>query len=139
MKSNINSIDKIHNYICNCLNNGNKIQINIEGINEYNTEFRQLVNPTDIKVGDELYIDTSDLVNIEKSNYTKIRVTYIRAGVIFYVKIKNPKKEYWISQHSMYFYAGRIFPTKVEIDSKKYPKKYYEFVCKCPYVKIIYK
>lgn len=132
------SLNKIHSYLCEILNDGKRIEIEIKGVNEQDKEFRNPVNKIDIHIGDEFYLDISKFGTLEPPKYKRIKVTYIRSGVIFYTT-KKSKKEYYIPQDSLYFISGRIFPTIYEVDTKKFPKEYYKFTCRCPYTKIIYK
>lgn len=116
-----------------------KIKIRVKGANERYIDgpFERNENPVEFKEGQEYYLGEDDgLINIK---WSKIRITYVRSGIIFYVKTRSPKKELWMTDDCLDIIRGRVQQTKYVIDTKKYPKKYYEWEKYCPFTKIIYK
>lgn len=119
-------------------NSNGKVRIQVPGIHQYSNEgpFSKQIDQTDIKEGDELYYyeESGEFIG-----WIKIKVTCIRSGVIFFVKIENQSKEQFIIDNSVAVRIGALQPIKYIVDTQKYPTDIYEFVAQCPYTEIIYK
>ena len=117
-----------------------KIIIDIPGYNQWNNEgpFSKNINPHSISVGEIMYYNDSDLMSV-KDHWKRIKITGVRSGVLFFIFTKNPKKEYWMSYDCIAIRFGQLMPLKYIVDTKKFPIEYYEFKCRCPYTKIVYK
>lgn len=122
------------------LGNGNKIRIKLPGYGQWNNEgpFSKEIKPFDLKEGDYAYMDISGL-SFSQTVWKKIKITYIRSGVVFYHEVDNPKEEKWFCIESFLVKAGSIMPVEYIVSEKENPKEYYELYCDCPYTKIVYK
>lgn len=120
---------------------GDKVKIEVPGINQWNNEgpFSKNINPYEFKEGDEFYLDDSPIMSLRKDDWKKIRITGVRSGVLFYVFTRKPKKEEWMSTECLTISLGKIMPLKYVVDTKEFPREYYEFICRCPLTKIVYK
>lgn len=118
-----------------------KIKISVPGINQQSDEslFSENINPEAIRINNVYWFDKSDL-NKRKSEWTKIVVTCVRSGVIFYKETENPSsEEKFILENSLAIRLGFLQPIEYVVDTKKFPTEYFEFVSRCPFTKIVYK
>ena len=118
-----------------------KIKISVPGINQRSDEslFSENINPEDIRINNVYWFDKSDL-NKRKSEWTKIVVTCVRSGVIFYKETEDrSSKESFILENSLAIRLGFLQPIEYVVDTKKFPTEYFEFVSRCPFTKIVYK
>lgn len=84
-------------------------------------------------VGKNYWIDISGHI-IEPQKFRLCKITYIRSGIIFYIEIKNPKKEYNMEE----FCLNHLFCSPEEIDVDLDPD-YYEVRDFCGKMKVNYK
>ena len=122
------------------VNDEKKLVIDIPGYNEYDHEgpFSKNINPHEFKVGEVLYYDDNPILALGH-NWRRIKITGVRAGIVFFIYTKFPKKEHWLPIDCIAIAFGKLMPLKYIVDKKIFPKEYYEFKSKCPYTKIVYK
>jgi hypothetical protein len=114
-----------------------KFKIEIPGIYQVYRDHSEKVYTYDIKEGDEFYYDRGNMMTCP--DWTKIKITYVRSGVIFFVDLYRPyEKEQYLSLNSFWVQAGGIQPIRYEVDKEEYPQEYYEITGICPLTEIVY-
>lgn len=117
-----------------------KIKVEVPGYGQWSNEgpFSEEIYPFSLKINDYAYLyDSSGFDNTD--TWRTIKITYIRGEIVFFIFTDNTEKEHHFNKNAVLVHCGNIKPTKFIVDTEEWPTKYFEFVCDCPYTKIIYK
>lgn len=90
-----------------------------------------------LQPGDSAYLYDSSNYGFEDTNeWRKIKITYRRLDMIFFI-FEDNNKEHCFNRHCVFVNMGKVKPVEWIVDTKTFPTEYYKFVCDCPYTKII--